>query len=148
MVVREVQASKSRRVAADRHLHERRRVDAGRITAFAILLALYGVGEAISSFANLPVPGGVVGMVLLAGALFSGVISIERVEGASDLLLSQLGLLLIPPAVAVLVVFDQFAADWLPMLIGTVGSLLAVLWATSLTTRLVAKRRSADEGRA
>jgi len=75
----------------------------------------------------------------LVAALVLGVIEVEAVESAASLLLSNLGILFVPPAVGVMLYFDLIAAEWLPLLAGTFGSLLAVLWSTAFVARLFEK---------
>jgi holin-like protein len=107
--------------------------------SFALLLAFYGVGEGITWALGLAFPGAVIGMALLAGCVMAGVLDIERVAPAADLLLSQLGLLFVPPAVGVMLYFDLIAADFVALSVGTVVSLIAVLWTTGLTARLLTR---------
>ncbi|HNS22418.1 MAG TPA: CidA/LrgA family protein [Sedimentisphaerales bacterium] len=110
------------------------------VYSFALLLAFLGIGNAISLGFRLHVPGNVIGMILLTVCLLAKVIDIRRVEPAADMLLSEIGLFFVPPGVAVMLYFDLIAQQWLPLLAGIVGSLLAVLWATALTARLLEKK--------
>lgn len=115
------------------------------VYSFALLLAFLGAGNAISLGFNLHVPGNVIGMILLTVCLLTKVLDIKRVEPAADMLLSEIGLFFVPPGVAVMLYFDLIARQWLPLLAGIVGSLLAVLWATALTARLLEKKESRDD---
>jgi holin-like protein len=110
------------------------------LTSFAILLGFYGAGEAAVWLLGIAFPGSVVGMILLATALNTGLLDLKHVEWAADLLLSQLGLLFVPPSVGVMLYFDLIARDWLALAVATLGSLVAVLWSTALTARFLMKR--------
>lgn len=101
------------------------------LRSFAVLLAFLGAGVAFVHVTELPIPGSVVGMLLLTGALASGRLDVRHVEVAADALLSQLGLLFVPPAVAVASYFHVIADEWLALLAATCGSLVAVLWVTA-----------------
>ncbi|MEN6577013.1 MAG: CidA/LrgA family protein [Phycisphaerales bacterium] len=115
------------------------------VCSFALLLAFLGLGNAVSLGLNLHVPGNVIGMILLTICLLTKVIDIKRVEPAADMLLSEIGLFFVPPGVAVMLYFDLIARQWLPLLAGIVGSLLAVLWATAWTARLLEKKEGQED---
>lgn len=89
---------------------------------------------------ELPIPGSVVGMLLLTAALASGRLHVRHVEVAADALLSQLGLLFVPPAVAVASYLDVIADEWVALLGATCGSLVAVLWVTARVAHHFEKR--------
>jgi holin-like protein len=112
--------------------------------SFALLLAFLGIGNAISLGFRLHVPGNVIGMILLTVCLLTGILDVKRVEPAADMLLSEIGLFFVPPGVAVMLYFDLIARQWLPLLVAIVGSLLAVLWATSLVARLFEKKEGEE----
>ncbi len=114
------------------------------VYSFALLLAFLGAGNVISLGLNLHVPGNVIGLILLTVCLLAKVIDIKRVEPAADVLLSEIGLFFVPPGVAVMLYFDLIAKQWLPLLAGIVGSLLAVLWATALVARLLEKKEAKE----
>jgi len=114
------------------------------VVSFALLLLFLGVGNAISLGLHLRVPGHVIGMILLTVCLLTKVLDVKRVEPAADMLLSEIGLFFVPPGVAVMLYFDLIAKQWLPLLAGIVGSLLAVLWATAWTARLLEKKEGQE----
>jgi holin-like protein len=123
---------------------EKKMIRREMVYSFALLLAFLGLGNAISLGLGLHVPGNVIGMILLMVCLLTKVIDIKRAEPAADMLLSEIGLFFVPPGVAVMLYFDLIAKQWLPLLAGIVGSLLAVLWATALTAQLL-ERKEAEE---
>jgi holin-like protein len=107
-------------------------VNAGRVVlrlllALGVLGVFLGAGTLIVEGARLPVPGSVVGMVLLTGALQLRWIRLAWVRPAADLLLRHMGLLFVPPGVAVLVHAELIRAEWLPIVAGSVASTVAVL---------------------
>jgi holin-like protein len=107
-------------------------LNAGRVVlrlllALGVLGVFLGAGTLIVDGARLPVPGSVLGMVLLTGALQLRWIRLAWVRPAADLLLRHMGLLFVPPGVAVLVHAELIRAEWLPILAGSVASTVAVL---------------------
>lgn len=105
------------------------------LVSFGILLGFYGAGEGIVRLLGLAYPGSIIGMALLAVCLVTGLLDVDRVAPAADLLLSHLGLFFVPPAAGIMLYFDVIAADFLALTVATVVSLIAVLWATALTAR-------------
>lgn len=93
----------------------------------AVLLLFLYAGEGIVRAAGLPVPGSVVGMVLLFAALRLRVVPAALVGPAADLLLRHMGLLFVPPAVGVMVYGALLRAQWLPLAGASVAGTLAVL---------------------
>jgi len=114
------------------------------VVSFSLLLLFLGIGNAISLGFKLRVPGNVIGMILLAVCLLTKILDVKRVEPAADMLLSEIGLFFVPPGVAVMLYFDLIARQWLPLLAGIVGSLLAVLWVTALAARFFEKKEARE----
>jgi holin-like protein len=102
-------------------------VGARVLLALAVLVAFLAAGAMVADGVGLPVPGSVVGMVLLTVALQARVVRPSWVRPAADLLLRHMGLLFVPPGVAVMVHADLIRAEWLPILVGSAVSTIAVL---------------------
>jgi holin-like protein len=103
-------------------------LDGARVLlALAVLVAFLAAGTAVADGVGLPVPGSVLGMVLLTVALQAGVVRPPWVRPAADLLLRHMGLLFVPPGVAVMVHADLIRAEWLPILVASAVSTIAVL---------------------
>lgn len=66
-----------------------------------VLYGLYLVGTAIQTFLHLPIPGSIIGMVLLFLLLYFKVLGEQRLREGSRFLLSHLPLLFIPATVGV-----------------------------------------------
>jgi holin-like protein len=65
----------------------------------AVLIAIYLVGNLVVRLTRLPVPGNVVGVILLYALLNLGLIRLEQVQDAADFLLRHLLFFFIPVAV-------------------------------------------------
>jgi holin-like protein len=103
-------------------------ITGGRLlAALALLLLFLALGTLAADAARLPIPGSVVGMVLLTAALRAGIVRTTWVRPAADLLLRHMGLLFVPPGVAVMVHVDLIRAEWPAILVGSAVSTVAVL---------------------
>ena len=118
----------------------------GFATAFAfargilILLAFLYAGNAVSALLRLPVPGSVLGMVMLAAALRFGVIRPAWVRPAAELLIRHMSLLFIPAGVGVMVYFGLIRREWLPLVAGSAVGLVAVMLVVGLVQQRMERR--------
>jgi holin-like protein len=105
--------------------------------ALALLLAFLGAGEAVAWAVRAPIPGSVLGMVLLTAALRAGLVRVAWVRPAADPLLRHMGLLFVPPGVGVMVHFDVIRAEW-PAIVGgsVVGTVAVLLVVAAVAQRL------------
>jgi putative effector of murein hydrolase LrgA (UPF0299 family) len=118
----------------------------GLIGALAVLFGFELLGETVRGIARLPIPGPVIGMLLLAAALSlrddRGPVGGREAAETSDLdqtadsLVSHMGLLFVPAGVGVIAQFTLLKAQWLPILGGVLGSTLLGLVVTALVMRL------------
>ena len=102
------------------------------LTGFTLLLALQIAGEAVVRLTALPVPGPVVGLLLLLGALVALPALEPRVADASGALLSHLSLLFVPAGVGVVVHLARLEGAVLGVAVTLALSTLAGLAVTAL----------------
>ncbi len=113
-----------------------------------VLLACQLAGEGLVRGLGLPLPGPVVGIVLLVAGLY-GADRMRRtsadssaVGDAADGLLRYLGLLFVPAGVGLAQSYDLVLAHWLAILAALVGSTAATLIVTVYTFRAVVRLTS------
>lgn len=116
------------------------------IRGFAILLFFQLLGEMAVRGFGWPVPGNVVGMTLLLLALIFGVINLEWVTEAAELVLTHMALLFVPVGVGVMLYFDLLAREWLPIVAATVLSTFVVIAVTGHVTQGLAKETPGEAG--
>jgi len=80
----------------------------------AIITGAYFIGEAIQTLLKIPVPGAVIGLILLFLALYTGLIKVEMVEDVCDFLLSHMSFFFIPAGVALMTNFEMLSGNWIP----------------------------------
>lgn len=113
------------------------------------LLVYQLAGEVLVRALALPVPGPVVGMVLLFATLILRRGGPDALHTTAQALLSHLSLLFVPAGVGVMIYFGQIAGDWLSIVTALVASTILTLAVTALTMRwMLARetRRAADQG--
>ncbi|GAB4120405.1 MAG: CidA/LrgA family protein [Roseiflexaceae bacterium] len=101
------------------------------INAILILLLYQLAGEVSVRALGLPLPGPVVGMLLLFATLLIRGKLPTTLQQTSQTILANLSLLFVPAGVGVMVHLDRIRADWLPLLI-------ALLFGTWLSLALSA----------
>ena len=107
------------------------------LPAFAALLVFQLAGETLAQALGLPVPGPLVGMLLLFAALLVYGRLPEGLREASGALLRNLMLLFIPAVAGVMLHFDRVAREWLPFMAACVLGAAVTLAVTALTLRLM-----------
>ncbi len=105
------------------------------IQGFALLLVLQSLGELLSRGLALPVPGPVVGMLLLLVALNWRLVR-EPVAACAPFLLSHLSLLFIPVAVGITSYLPLLGTYWLQLL----GVIVVSTWIGLAVTALALRR--------
>ena len=111
------------------------------LRGLALLLVLQVVGDGLAHGLHLPVPGPVLGMVLLMIVLRAPPVR-AAVQAIAQLLLAHLSLLFVPVGVGVVTHLDLLARSGVPLLVAIVAS----TWIGMAVTALVLKRLlGADE---
>lgn len=105
-----------------------------------IIFGCLAIGEMIVWALDVPLPGSIVGMLLLTALLQMKIVKLEWVKGMSDFLVANLGFFFIPPGVALMLYFDVIKAELWPILTATFVSTILVLLATGWTHALLNKR--------
>lgn len=119
------------------------------LNGITLLLAYQLVGEVSSRLLQWPVPGPVVGMVLLFVTLLLRGSLDQTLDAASSGLLGHLSLLFVPAGVGVMVHVGRIGGDWLPIMaalvLGTIITLVATALLMLAMMRLLGKRGDGDE---
>jgi holin-like protein len=105
------------------------------LQTFATLLVFQTIGEVMSYALRLPVPGPVIGMVLMLLYLRLRPRSLEAMRQTSLGLLQHLSLLFVPAGVGVMAHWHRLAAEGVAIVVAIVVSTVLALAATALTVR-------------
>ena len=119
------------------------------LETLTLILLCQLVGEVCVLFTGLPVPGPVLGMLLLLGWLFLRRDLPELVARTADTLLSHLSLLFVPAGVGVLVHWERMRGQWAAIAAALVLGTLVTLAVTAVTMMAVTRltgRGGGDRG--
>lgn len=113
---------------------------------FTIIFGIYLAGESISHLLPLPMPGNIIGMVLLFVLLTLKWIKVRQVEDLGKFLINNMGFFFIPAGVSIIESVAVIKQDLIPILVICILSTLTTFTATALTAkgiiRLQDKRRN------
>ncbi len=113
---------------------------ASMVKQCSIIFGCLAAGEFLAWGLSMPVPGSILGLVILATLLQMGAVKVSSVKGISDFLISNMGFFFVPPGVALMLYFDIIAAEWLPITVATVGSTIIVLVVTGYVHQYTHRR--------
>lgn len=83
----------------------------------AVIFAICLAGEFLHRIVGIPLPGNIIGMVLLLALLCLKIIKPEQISGVSSFFLNNLALFFLPPSIAIMAVGDDVLSKW-PLLLG------------------------------
>ncbi|MFT7286861.1 MAG: holin-like protein [Halieaceae bacterium] len=118
------------------------------VNGITLLLIYQLLGEISVMALRLPVPGPVLGMLMLFFTLMIRGRSSKALDSASSSLLSHLSLLFVPAGVGMMVHLDRIVAEWMSisvaLLLSTVITMAVTAWVMSRAQRLLSGEGSDD----
>jgi holin-like protein len=115
------------------------------LEALATLLVFQAIGEVLSYALRLPVPGPVLGMVLLLALLLARPTLLARLRPTALELLKHLSLLFVPAGVGVMLHVARIGREWLPIVVALVASTALAIVVTALVVTWAARRFAPEE---
>ncbi|HQV27161.1 MAG TPA: CidA/LrgA family protein [Thermoflexales bacterium] len=110
------------------------------LASLALLLGYQLVGEVVARALNLPIPGPVIGMLLLLLTLIIRGQAPEPLKRLSHELLQHLALLFVPAGVGIIAHFQLLQAEWVSLTLALVISLILTLAVTALSMKALTGR--------
>jgi len=80
-----------------------------------IIFGFLFIGEILSEVFNFPIPGNVIGMILLTFALLFNVIKLEDVEKEAEFFIRNMSVMFIPPGVGVISYWGLIKSQAVPI---------------------------------
>jgi len=114
-----------------------------------IVLVLLSLGEILNLRFNIPIPGTILGMVILLFLMMIRVIKLKTIEHISSILLDNLALFFVPANVGIIVLYDQIKTVWVRLIIVLILSTIIVMAVTGLTVqfldRAISKQKKGEK---
>lgn len=110
-----------------------------------LLLSIYFAGEIISNLLNLPVPGSIIGMILLFVLLTSHIVKVEKVENLANFFLDHLAFFFIPASVGLMTSFVSLKGSIFKIILLCILTTIIVIAVTGITVQFICNRKSVKE---
>lgn len=105
-----------------------------------IIFGIYLLGEFISKFFELPIPGNVIGLIILLILLCTKIIRPSQIENISNFLLNHLAFFFIPAGVQLMSSFGLIKDSWAKLLIICILSTIIVIGSTGIIVQAIARK--------
>lgn len=115
------------------------------LPSLTALLLCQLIGEALVRFLGLPVPGPVVGLVLLFSFLALRRSVPDSLNQTATGLLHHLSLLFVPAGVGVLQHIDRISAEWLAIAVALLVSAVSTILVTAVVMRAMIRLMKLDD---
>ena len=109
-----------------------------------IIFMISLVGEGISSVFHLPVPGSIIGLVLLFLALQFKLLRLRHISMVGNFLLANMTILFLPPAVGIMDKFQVIAPYLLPIILIVLGTIVLNVCVIAVVVQLIKTRFEGD----
>ena len=109
-----------------------------------IIFTISLVGEGISSVFHLPVPGSIIGLVLLFLALQFKLLRLRHISMVGNFLLANMTILFLPPAVGIMDKFQVIAPYLLPIILIVLGAIVLNVCVIAVVVQLIKTRFEGD----
>lgn len=109
------------------------------VKGFIILIGLLLIGQILSEGLSLPIPGSVIGMVMLFFGLVIFKTVPEDLGKVADGLVAHIGLLFVPAGAGISLYLGLIADNWLVIVLASFGSTFLTLVFTALVFKAMSK---------
>lgn len=106
-----------------------------------LILGIYFLGSLIQETLKLPVPGSVLGMIILLFLLCAGVVKIYMIENITNFLLDNLAFFFIPAGVGLLSSFTMLKDKLSVIVFISITSTIIMIISTGLIVEIMMKGR-------
>ncbi|WMW81341.1 CidA/LrgA family protein [Undibacterium cyanobacteriorum] len=111
---------------------------------FFVLFLFQAIGEVLSRYSPVPIPGPVVGMVVLFLCLLFSPRLLQKIEKASMELLQHLSLLFVPAGVGIMVSQEQIGTAWIAIVVSMVVSTVVTMVVVAVSFQYLQNPSASD----
>ncbi|AGX42206.1 CidA/LrgA family protein [Clostridium saccharobutylicum] len=105
-----------------------------------IILGIYLLGELLSSALHLPIPGNILGMIILFVLLCTKIIKVDDISNVTNFLLDHLSFFFIPAGVGLMTSMQIIKSTWWQLLIVCISTTVIIIGSTGVIVQAVSKR--------
>jgi len=108
----------------------------------ALILGICYTGELIHNYTGIPIPGNILGMLILLLLLCLKIIKLEQIREVSDFFLKRLAFFFLPPAIGLMLVGDDIKKQWPLLLLLCIVITIVTMAATGWAVQLLSKKQN------
>jgi holin-like protein len=115
----------------------------GRMRVFlqlALILGICYAGDLIHDYTGIPVPGNILGMLILLLLLCLKIVKLDQIREVSDFFLKRLSFFFLPPAIGLMLVGDDVKSQWPLLLFLCIVITIVTMVTTGWTVQLLSKK--------
>ena len=105
-----------------------------------IILGIYLVGELISTSLHLPIPGNILGLVILFILLCTKIVKVDNISTVTNFLLDHLAFFFIPAGVGLMASLGIIKSTWWQLLIGCIVTTIIIIGVTGIIVQAISRR--------
>lgn len=105
-----------------------------------IILVIYLIGELLPKSLHLPVPGNILGMVILFILLFTKIVKVDNISTVTNFLLDHLAFFFIPAGVGLMASLGIIKATWWQLLIVCITTTIIIIGITGIVVQAISRR--------
>ena len=109
-----------------------------------ILFVISLIGEGISSFFHLPIPGSIIGLFLLLIALQLKWIRLRHIHAVAEFLIANMTILFLPAGVGIMERWNAISANIVPIILIIMGALVLNIVVIAVVVGFIKKHFEGD----
>lgn len=111
----------------------------------SVILTISFIAELMEYLIPLPVAASIYGLILMLIGLITGIIPLEKVEGAADFLVEILPVLFIPPTVGIMASVDALKEMLIPLCVISVISTVLIMGVTGRVAQGILRKSNGQD---
>ena len=113
----------------------------------ALILGICYAGDLIHEYTGIPVPGNILGMLILLLLLCLKIVKLDQIREVSDFFLKRLSFFFLPPAIGLMLVGDDVKSQWPILLLLCIAITIVTMAMTGWTVQLLSLKDKQKEAK-
>jgi len=105
-----------------------------------IILGIYLVGELLSTSLHLPIPGNILGMVILFILLCTKIVKVDNISNVTNFLLDHLAFFFIPAGVGLMASLGIIKSTWWQLLVVCILTTTIIIGVTGIIVQSISRK--------